>query len=200
MSLGATCLGWLQKTSSAPTLCQGLGGQLAVDAGAHHHQRAEGRQGGRPVHVREGQILVHLDLTFIYLQSNLNEKFRNQSFPCFSFVNCTQLKHSVRLSWAVNNLNERRCQWQSQWRTMPIADNINCLWEKTSMEETLNWRCSQKTTSIQKANIASIQLTILQNHQSQEPNSTETELGKSPSSLSSYHLFYQLDKFQKRLK
>ena len=110
------------------------------------------------------------------------------------------LPTSVRLSWAVNNLNERRCQWQSQWRTMPIADNINCLWEKTSMEETLNWRCSQKTTSIQKANIASIQLTILQNHQSQEPNSTETELGKSPSSLSSYHLFYQLDKFQKRLK
>ena len=36
----------------------GLGGQLAVEAGAHHHHRAEGRQEGRPSYVRGGQKLV----------------------------------------------------------------------------------------------------------------------------------------------
>ena len=36
-------------------------GQLVVDAGAHHHQRAEGGQGGRPSYVRGGPEISTLD-------------------------------------------------------------------------------------------------------------------------------------------
>jgi hypothetical protein len=48
-----------EEMQQSPILPPGLGGQLVVDAGAHHHQRAEGRQGGRPSFVREGQKIVH---------------------------------------------------------------------------------------------------------------------------------------------
>ena len=59
--LGCNSLGWLQEDQFGLHLMPGPGVQLVVDAGAHHHQRAEGGQGGRPSYVRGGPEISTLD-------------------------------------------------------------------------------------------------------------------------------------------